>query len=114
MELTKWLLVPLGFVLNDWCLIVSASPYRAKANVELNSIPTPRNSNKKGRYILFTICCDCPNATPLQENRIRYTVFTIMWRPRCPRSPALAVISDRPPTTPDLFLTDSQPCLTPL
>src|SRR5258706_11832917 len=80
MELTKWLLVPLGFVLNDWCLIVSASPYRAKANVELNSIPTPRNSNKKGRYILFTICCDCPNATPLQENRIRYTVFTIMWR----------------------------------
>src|SRR6266446_9465750 len=98
MELTKRLRVPVGFVLNDWCLFV-ASPYRAKADVELSSIPAPRNNNKNGHYIRFTICCDCSTSAPLQENRIAYTVFTMMWRTESPSSYACGVQSHRHATS---------------
>src|SRR6266853_2696465 len=97
MELTKRLRVPVGFVLNDCCRFVGIVP--TKADMELTSIPAPRNNNKNGHYIRFAICCDCSTTAPLQENRIAYTVFTMMWRTESPSPYACGVQSHRHATS---------------
>src|SRR5258707_14891937 len=69
---------PSGFISDDCCLSGSIS-VPGGARLEPNSIP-PQNNNQEETISFLQF------APLLQESRIAYTLFTIMWRTESPSS----------------------------